>query len=254
MAISKNTIKFVKSLQLKKFRQKYDIFVVEGDKMAREMLSQSAIVIDQLFCIEAWATANAGLLRNRNDIEMTIVLERELAQLSSLSTPNQVLLLAQIPKFKWPEPAEFTRALYIDGIQDPGNMGTILRIADWFGIPCVFCAEDCVDVFNPKVVQASMGAFLRVQTTEIALQELHNKYESTQVIGAFMHGGSAFEFEWPANGILVIGNEGAGIRPGHESLINWRVSIPKGPGAGAESLNAAVATGILCGTWVRVRG
>ncbi|MBL7793767.1 MAG: RNA methyltransferase, partial [Saprospiraceae bacterium] len=162
MAISKNTVKFVKSLHQKKFRQKYDIFVVEGDKMAREMLGQSAVAVEQVYAVEAWATTYAGLLRGRNDLDLVIVTERELSQISSLTTPNQVLVVAHKPDWEWPSLLHFTRALYLDGIQDPGNMGTILRIADWFGIPFVFCSDTCVDVFNSKVIQASMGAFLRV--------------------------------------------------------------------------------------------
>jgi TrmH family RNA methyltransferase len=249
MAISKNTVKFVKSLHLKKFRQKYDIFVVEGDKMAREMLAQSAVAIEQVYAVEAWASTHAGLLHGRSDLEIVIVTERELSQISSLTTPNQVLVVAHKPTWEWPSPSHFTRALYLDGIQDPGNMGTILRIADWFGIPFVFCSDTCVDVYNSKVIQASMGAFLRVQTMEIELAVLLERYAGLPVSGAFMEGTNAFDFSWPDKGLLVIGSEGEGISANNMPLINERVTIPKGNPEGAESLNAAIATGILCAIW-----
>lgn len=248
MAISKNTIKFVKSLHLKKFRLKYDIFVAEGDKIAREMLMQSALAIDHVFALEAWAITHAGLLQSRKDVEITVVTEKELAQLSALTTPNQVLVLAQIPEFVWPETSSFTKALYLDGIQDPGNMGTLLRIADWFGISYVFCAGNCVDIYNGKVIQASMGAFLRVRTTEIELADLLDRYK-VPVLGAFMDADNAFEVKWPEKGILVIGSEGEGINQQHFPLITQRVTILKGAGSGAESLNAAVAAGVLCAVW-----
>lgn len=252
MAISKNTVKFVKSLHQKKFRQKYDIFVVEGDKMAREMLAQSAVAVEQVYAVEAWATTYAPLLRERSDLDLVIVTERELSQISSLTTPNQVLVVAHKPNWEWPSLPHFTRALYLDGIQDPGNMGTILRIADWFGIPFVFCSDTCVDVFNSKVIQASMGAFLRVHTMELDLAVLVERYAGLPVLGAFMQGLNAFDHPWPEKGILVIGSEGEGISANNMPLINERVTIPKGNPNGAESLNAAVATGILCAAWARV--
>lgn len=217
--------------------------------MAREMLAQSAVAVEQVYAVEAWAIAHAGLLRGRSDLETVIVSERELSQISSLTTPNQVLVVAHKPSWEWPSLPDFTRALYLDGIQDPGNMGTILRIADWFGIPFVFCSDTCVDVYNSKVIQASMGAFLRVQTMEIELAVLLEQYAGLPVLGAFMQGLNAFDHSWPEKGILVIGSEGEGISKNNLLLINEKVTIPKGKPGGAESLNAAVAMGILCAIW-----
>ena len=144
--------------------------------------------------------------------------------------------------------------LFLDGIQDPGNLGTILRIADWFGISRVFSSPDCVDPFNPKVVQATMGAFLRVSCIETTIDRLYQEYPGIPIYGEVMDGENVFHTSLKgANGIIVIGNEGSGISPEAERLLSHRISIPPAAHSGAESLNAAVATGILCAVF-RNRG
>jgi TrmH family RNA methyltransferase len=135
--------------------------------------------------------------------------------------------------------------LYLDGIQDPGNLGTLFRIADWFGFPAVFCSPDCADAFAPKTVQATMGALFRVHTCEIALSDLMEARSDWPVYGAVLGGTSVFEHGFPEKGLLVIGSEGRGIGKAAEALLQHRITIPRPHEGGAESLNAAVATGIL---------
>jgi TrmH family RNA methyltransferase len=175
---------------------------------------------------------------------VTEVNESELKKISTLTTPNQVLMVVKQPSFELDFQAiRSDLSLYLDGIQDPGNMGTILRIADWFGIPYIFCSDTCVDIFNPKVVQATMGAFLRIKSKEIDLKELIEA--TTPVYGALLEGENLFQTERSKHGIIVIGNEGRGISDEVRALINRPILIPP-HGVGAESLNAAVATGIIC--------
>lgn len=134
---------------------------------------------------------------------------------------------------------------YLDGIQDPGNLGSILRIADWFGFAAVYCSPDCVDVFNPKVVQASMGAVLRMPVWEIPISDLCEQPSTFPVLGAMLDAENVMNAQLPNHGLLVIGNEGKGISTEVMAFLTQRISIPKHPKGGAESLNAAVAAGIL---------
>ena len=165
--LSQNQSKYLAALAVKKYRQKYRKFVVEGEKMVAELLTSRAFVLSDIYGVERWAEANAALLRPFLD-KFNAVTEAELAKISSLSTPNLVLAVVEMPN-EIPEPAWASTdlCLFLDGLQDPGNMGTILRIADWFGIQAVFCSPDCVDVYSPKVVQATMGAILRVKTCSV---------------------------------------------------------------------------------------
>ena len=254
MTLSINKIKHIKSLRLKKFRQKYNNFIVEGDKMARELLAHTPQRVVALYALESWL-AGANGVSALSPEKIFSITAAELKKISNLNTPNQVLVVADIPEAaQGPEPLEKALSLYLDGIQDPGNMGTILRIADWFGINRVFSSPDCVDPFNPKVVQATMGAFLRVSCIETTIDRLYQEYPGIPIYGAVMDGENVFHTSLKgANGIIVIGNEGSGISPEAERLLSHRISIPPAAHSGAESLNAAVATGILCAVF-RNRG
>lgn len=245
MTLSKNTIKFVKSLHLKKFRQKYDKFIVEGDKIATEMLCQSRFAISALYALPEWLeekNSEVSKLSNRAQV----VSERELSQISTMNSPNKVLIIASKPVMDQQLPENISSCLYLDGIQDPGNFGTILRIADWFGVKYVFSSDQSVDFFNPKVIQASMGSFIRVENQECSLAALKKQLPQHEIWGAGMKGQNAFSVDWPKKCILVIGNEGYGIGSETQEMLQKTISIPKAPEGGAESLNAAVATGILC--------
>jgi len=244
--LTNNQSKYILSLQVKKYRQKYRNFLVEGEKMVAELLQQQRFGVVSIFGLERWAADHAALLQpflqNFNPVS-----ESELKKISTLTTPHSVLAVAQWPD-ELPEPvlASNDICLYLDGIQDPGNCGTILRIADWFGFPAVFCSPDTVDVLSPKVVQASMGAVLRIPSREMELSELLAACPSdTPVMGAVLGGADLFQSDLPGRGLLVIGNEGRGISPITEQLLTHRLTIPRHPAGHAESLNAAVATGIL---------
>lgn len=241
--ISINKIKYVQSLHTKKFRQKYDNFIAEGDKICYEIIKSEKLNIEAIFALPQWMEKHSAELRPFQSI-LTEVNESELKKISTLTTPNQVLMVVKQSSFELDlQTIRSDLSLYLDGIQDPGNMGTILRIADWFGIRFVFCSDTCVDIFNPKVVQATMGAFLRIQSKEIELRELIEA--TTPVYGALLEGENLFQTERSNHGIIVIGNEGRGISEEVRALINRPILIPP-HGEGAESLNAAVATGIIC--------
>jgi len=247
MTLSKNTVKFINSLRLKKFRQKYNNFIVEGDKMARELLAQKPGQLVALYALEPWlsATAEAGQLPPE---KVVAVSPAELKKISSLNTPNQALAVAAIPEVDVaPEKVARSLSLYLDGIQDPGNFGTILRIADWFGITYIFCSPTCVDPYHPKTVQATMGAFLRVVCIERTIEALLLEFPQLPVYGAVMDGENVFRADLGGGeGVIVIGNEGNGISAHAGRFLTRRISIPPALNSRAESLNAAIAAGILC--------
>lgn len=246
MALSKNEIKFVQSLRLKKFRQKYDNFIAEGEKIAGEALQQRHFKVECIYAEKEWLDAHPGLGSLQPPPGIHEVSASELKKISGLSTPNKVLMVLRPPDPQQSRALSSGElALYLDDLQDPGNLGAVLRIADWFGIRKVYCSPGSVDAFNPKVVQGSMGAFLRIHTAETPLKALCDANQGAPVMGALLDGENIFEAAPPRGGILVIGNESKGISEPARKLLTHRFRIPRGEGGGAESLNAAVATGIL---------
>ena len=245
---SQSKIKYVQSLHQKKFRQKYTKFLVEGTKIASEVLNEKLVPIEIIFATESWIADHKPSLKS---IAYETVSVAELKKISCLETPNQVLIVLEKPKINinYSQTCD-TISLYLDGIQDPGNNGTILSIADWFGIKNIFCSPDTVDFQSPKVIQASMGSFLRVQTIEISLTELKNLMPNTPVFGAVLDGEATNVFDLSKQekerGIIVIGNEGGGIRSHNLAHISNPIFIEKHLGSKAESLNAAIATSIIC--------
>ncbi|MEM1322063.1 MAG: RNA methyltransferase [Bacteroidota bacterium] len=244
--ISSNQIKYVRSLQQKKFRQKYNNFIVEGDKMAVEIMRERVAEVEQVFALASWIETHKKELAFCLN-KTIIVSEKELGRISGLKSPNQVLVILRqwIPAI---DEAQLSRqfSLYLDDIQDPGNMGTILRIADWFGIDYVFCSAGCAELYNPKVLQASMGAFLRVKVLRTELEQLRERLPALPLLGAMMEGDNVFAAAGLDKGLIIIGNEGRGIAEERQALLTHRLAIPRAEGRRAESLNAAVATGILC--------
>jgi TrmH family RNA methyltransferase len=245
MPVSKAQIKLIQSLKLKKYRQKYRKFVVEGSKILQEVLPGHPHLIDVLYATEGWLERHASALKNSNFLieELT---ERELKKISFLKTPQEVLAVLNHQPFSpdWTS-LQQDLVLYADGLQDPGNLGTILRIADWFGIRTLLCSPDTVDWQNPKVIQASMGAFLRVQVIETDWETLRAQLPDVPAYATVMEGQNVMEAEVGTNGIVVIGNEGRGIRPSVLESCAHRLSIPRHERGGAESLNAGIATGII---------
>lgn len=245
MPISNQTLKYIKSLHVRKFRQKYNNFIAEGDKIVSEIIQNAPNLIERIFAIPSWVENNVQLVDSIISNFQPIT-EEELKKISGLVTPNQIFAIVKQPEIIIdPAIVQTDWSLYLDGIQDPGNMGTILRIADWFGIKHVFCAPNCVEIYSPKVVQASMGAFLRIVGTTQHLNDLRSQFPALPVYGAVLHGENIFHFPVTRSGILVIGNESKGISEEIEKILTHRISIPAGKAGGAESLNAAVATGIL---------
>ncbi|PSR12482.1 MAG: RNA methyltransferase [Bacteroidetes bacterium] len=245
MALSKNTIKFIKALHLKKFRQKYNKFIAEGEKIVGELLLQDDYAVQEVYALAEWVEKNTSR-GNFFSSPVHVVNEQDLKLISQFSTPNKVVAVVDKPAPR-PQP-DFGNdwSLYLDGLQDPGNVGTILRIADWFAIPRVVAGPGTVDLYNAKVLQATMGAFLRVNWIEMSLETVHTAYPQVPVWSAEMGGKDIFSLPIPAAGVLIIGNEGQGVSAAAQALVNQQVAIAAPVGSGAESLNAGVATGILC--------
>lgn len=241
--LSKAQIKYIQSLQQKKYRQKSGQFIAEGDKIVQEMLT-AAQSIEAVYATEPWVLKHRTLLDALPGLEVAVVSDVELSQLSALTTPNQALAVLSVPGHQQAETFSGKVALALEDIQDPGNMGTIIRIADWFGIAQVICSPDCVDAYNPKTVQATMGSIARVKIVEADLAAVL-KTAGVPSYAATLHGKNIGEFAPIQEGIIVIGNESRGLKPATMEACTEQVTIPR---LGfAESLNAAVATGIICG-------
>ncbi|WP_251622968.1 TrmH family RNA methyltransferase [Odoribacter lunatus] len=250
--LSKHVTKIVQNLEKKKFREKYNLFKIEGDKLVRELL-QSDFKIHSLFAYRHWAEQHSDLLGNR---EVTEVDEKEMASISNFQSLPEVLALAEIPQYRHnADEIKQSLSLLLNGIQDPGNLGTILRVSDWFGIRHVFCDEDCASFHNPKCVQASMGAVFRVKVHYTDLNALIQTYrsDSFHCYGTFLHGDNIYRTPLASRGFIVMGNEGKGIRADIEALIDKKLTIPSFADStfSTESLNVGVATGIILSEFKR---
>ncbi len=233
--LNKNELKYIQSLCQKKQRQEERLFLAEGTKLVEELL-QSRFRIRKIYALTDW-------IEQHSDISNVVaVTETELQRISSLQTPNQVLAVVEQEESN--EQPVFTSrlTLVLDGIQDPGNMGTIIRIADWFGIQQIIASEDSVELYNPKVIQSTMGGFLRVRVGYQSLPEVLASAK-VPVYGALLDGKNMYQEQSAKEGILVIGNESKGISKKILTYITHPIKIPRL--GGAESLNAAVATGII---------
>ena len=236
--LTKNELKDIQSLCHKKQRDERGLFVAEGPKMAEELLN-SNFEINQLYATKTYMEKHESF--NCPAKEVT---EDELQKMSNLTHANQVLLVAKQKEIEHIPNAENHITLLLDAIQDPGNMGTIIRIADWFGVNQIVCTIDCVELYNPKVVQSTMGSISRVDVWYMNVSEWLS-HINVPVFGAMLNGNNIYSAKKIDEGILVIGNEGKGISEEIKSFITHAVTIPKL--GGAESLNAAVATGIILG-------
>lgn len=243
--ISQSQIQFIRSLHRTKYRQKLQKFIIEGDKICSERLQYRDVEIEGVYGLSSWLDQHHESLEGISYAEVT---SDQLLKISTLKTPNQVLAVCKKPG-KPQDISHFKNNLcfYLDAIQDPGNMGTIIRTLDWFGFRNLYLSPGCVDVYNPKVVQGSMGSLFNVAIVELALNELLliPDVMPIPVMGTGMSGENAFQFTFPEKGLLVIGNEGRGISPEIQSLIQQTITIPAAKKTTAESLNAAVACGIL---------
>jgi TrmH family RNA methyltransferase len=248
--LSHNQIKYINSLKIKKFRQLHKTFIVEGDKGVSELL-QSSLQTISVFALPEWLENNKSLLRV-HAVEFQEITSGELKKVSDLVAPNLVIAIAEIPEFGLPDTSQFTGlAIALDGIRDPGNMGTIIRTADWFGIDKIICSTDSVDVYNPKVVQATMGSFSRVKVMYTNLPEFFKSLPADfPVFGALLEGPDITQKTFARPGIILIGSESHGISASLIPYVNEPLHIPRFSVVGAknqaESLNASIANGIIC--------
>ena len=245
--LSKNQSKLLRSLRLKKNRYQHRQFLVEGETVVGEILAAMPAVLQRVLCTSAYSDSLSKATLKRLGGKLVVCDEPTLQSISTLDNPSPVIALLEMPRemAQWQPIAGL--ALYLDGIRDPGNLGTIIRVADWFGLNAVFLAPDCVDVYNPKTIQASMGSFLRVRFPVASIAQIHAFQPELAILGTSIDSGvDALRFAWPTDGLLVIGSESHGVRREAANLISTWLNIPRGAtAAGAESLNAAVATGIL---------
>lgn len=244
--ITKNTIKQIASLRQQKFRKELGLFVVEGRKMAEELL-RSDFNVDQLFATQAFIDANGTTFAQAKPVS-----EIQMAQMSALDTPPGVLAVVRIPKTR-PLSNTTRLILALDGIANPGNMGTLIRTAEWFGLHDIVCSPDCVEIWNPKVIQATMGSIFRVHVVETDLPSFLNEQKALgkAIFGALLEGENLFETRKNPKGVIVIGSESHGIRPEVLPWITHPVTIPRMDGSATESLNAAVAGAIIMAEMTR---
>ncbi len=239
--LTAHTIKVLQSLDKKKFRQKYNLFLVEGNKIICELF-ESNFKIKEIFSTDPQKL-------DRADVPITHISENELKKISFLQNPKDSVAICYLNEEKKLEDKNIQ--LVLDGIQDPGNLGTIIRLADWFGIEQIICSEDTVDFYNPKVIMASMGSFTRVNMVYTNLVEYLSKTENVN-IGTDMDGENIYTFEKPEKINLILGNEGKGMRPETEKLLQKSIMIPRfGKSQSTESLNVSMAAGIILGQLFR---
>ena len=232
--VTKSELKYIQSLSDKKVRLETGCFIAEGVKLVGEMIA-AGYPLKAVYALDSWESPDTS-------IEVTRIEAFELEKMSMLQTPNQVLAVAMMPQQIKALDLTGQLTLVLDGIQDPGNMGTIIRTADWFGIRQIVASEDTADVYNPKVIGATMGSFMRVSVTYKHLADWMPTVK-LPVYGALLAGENIFTTKAPNGGLLVIGSEGKGIRENILDQITHPVTIPKI--GGAESLNAGIAAGII---------
>ena len=254
--ISKNKIKLIRSLEQRKFRRELKLFVAEGHKLVDDLLPAFECVF--LAACKEWTERRADVWQRlaAKGCETVEVSDEELQKASLQKNPQDVLaVFRQRPDNGMPDGiCQRQLCLALDGVQDPGNLGTVLRIADWFGIEHVCCSPDTADLYNPKTVQATMGAMARVQVHYLPLEAwLQDQDGSTPIYGTFLDGDDMYGTELSDHGVIVMGNEGKGISPAIARLVNRRLYIPNYPPgrATSESLNVATATAIVCAEFRR---
>lgn len=238
--VSKNQIKLINSLQQKKYRKLHNLFIAEGKKVIQEL-------IDAKFDLEHLFVTKENLFDKK--YHSVLISDVELKKISALTTANDCLAVFKTKEITFKESAGLELAL--DDIKDPGNMGTIIRLCDWFGISRIVCTEECVDIYNPKVVQATMGSLARVEVVYTDLST-YVKNANTEVFGTFMEGENIYKQVLPTTGIIVMGNEANGISREIEQLVTQKISIPRfGSLQQTESLNVATATAIILSEFKR---
>lgn len=242
--ISKNQIKYIRSLQQKKYRRLHQEFIAEGPKIVFELI-QSDYRIKSIYGTEQFKEEYNNLFEKKS-VHIETISEKELKQISTLSTPNQVLSVSEIPDLQF-DPSNIDElVLALENLQDPGNLGAIIRSADWFGINTIICSEDTVDLYNPKVIQATMGSFLRIKVHYVNLEEVLEKLpEEIPVFGTVLNGENIYQAKLDDTGIILIGNESKGISNHLMKSIDKKISIPRQSDSWTESLNASIAASLV---------
>ena len=246
--LSKNKIKYIRSLELKKNRKEEQVFVAEGHKLVGDLMGHFPCRL--LVATRTWLDRNPNV-RAEEIIEVT---PDELTRASLQKTPQEVLAVFDQPVYEMDASvASKELCLALDDVQDPGNLGTIIRLADWFGIEHIFCSQGTVDVYNPKTIQATMGALARVKLHYCHLPSLIASLGDTPVYGTFLDGENMYGKELSSHGLIVMGNEGNGISDEVGKLVNERLYIPNYPPQRetSESLNVAIATSVICAEFRR---
>lgn len=252
--LTNNKIKLIKSLDKKRERIESGCFVVEGEKMVRELLMSRFETIE-VFAVQQYIDELPANLKRK--AEITAISERDLERISFLKTPNKAVALAKLPEKRTPADLHGL-SIALDNVQDPGNLGTIVRTAAWFGIANVFCSPDTVDVYNPKVIQSTMGAIFKVNVTYCDLAELAATARNAGIpmFGTRLDGENLYAAKLPKDAIVVMGNESKGLSAEISALMDSNLKIPSyaPPTSDMESLNVAVATAIVCAEFRRQNG
>lgn len=253
--LSKNRVKYVRSLEMKKFRKADNVFVAEGHKLVGDLLDVFSCTY--LAATAEWLAQHSSWLQKQSGVEINEVTDEELKRLSFQETPQQVLAVFRQPTYEVDvnDVAQHQLCLALDDVQNPGNLGTIVRLADWFGIEHIFCSRGCADIYNPKTVQATMGGIARVQTHYVDLPEMLSALDKTiPVYGTFLDGENLYQKQLENRGLIVMGNEGKGVSKAVEAFVSERLYIPNYPSgrATSESLNVAIATAIVCAEFRRI--
>lgn len=254
--ISKNRLKYVRSLEMKKYRKAEGVFVAEGHKLVGDLLD--VFECKYLAATSEWLSANTAWVdcQRRSGVEVDEVTDEELKRASFQETPQQVLAVFKQLTYEVDvnEVARKQLCLVLDDVQNPGNLGTIVRLADWFGIEHIFCSKGCADIYNPKTVQATMGGIARVRVHEADLPELLSRLDKDiPVYGTFLDGENMYGKELENRGLIVMGNEGKGVSKEVAAFVTERLYIPNYPEGRetSESLNVAIATAIVCAEFRR---
>lgn len=255
--VSRNKANFIISLQKKKVREEEKLYIIEGDKLVKEFLA-SRVPVRTLVAKPDFLNS-LPLFQKQGVAEIISANDADLKKISSLKTPHNALAVIQMPEII-SDSADLKKGLTValDFVQDPGNLGTIIRAAAWFGIRNIFCSEDCADVYNPKVIQASMGAILHVNVFYTDLRKLLEKAAEfkVKVFGALIDGESIYSHKLESNGIILLGNESKGISEELQPLITDRIMIPKitSESTGIDSLNVSMAASVIFSEFTRSKG
>ncbi|MBK9150899.1 MAG: RNA methyltransferase [Saprospiraceae bacterium] len=248
--VSKSEIKEIRSLHLPKYRQQHRLFIAEGEKTCRDLIAQGTFPLRTTYITHEAVEKGLHFPHIAKE-KIKTVTATQMEQMTTLRNPTEILCTFE--PFETPViqiPADIKSVLYLDRIQDPGNMGTIIRTADWFGVECVVRSEDSADFFNPKVVISSMGSIGAVRLCTGSVDEVIKKLPNSAVIGTFMDGLPIDDYNFPDASIVILGSEGKGIRPEYATKVQNKITIPGRLERSADSLNVAVAAGILCNHWL----